>query len=286
MDSSSRIVIPTCEISMDPETAIETAVGWGIRNFELKTLWEDRRAPDITPKQREQLRNLAARYGVRWVALSPGLFIRDAANAAAVQHALSDRLPRSLELAHDLGAQMLIIFSFRKTAGVEEAWVIEQLRKVAEAAQGSGLTVVIEPLAGTYGDSGAALGRIVRAVDHPDLGVNWDPGNVARAGYRAFPDEYAHVRGLVRYVHLKNYESATGQWAVFDQGDIDLQAQLQALQADGYTGYLCIETHTRYNNGEDGLPPIAASKANNSVLRRWLEQAPDREGTIEESAAR
>jgi uncharacterized lipoprotein YddW (UPF0748 family) len=57
-----RIVLPTCEISMDPETAIEGAVSWGIRNFELKTLWEDRRAPDITPKQREQLQHLATRY--------------------------------------------------------------------------------------------------------------------------------------------------------------------------------------------------------------------------------
>ncbi|HCG00191.1 MAG TPA: hypothetical protein DEV93_06560 [Chloroflexi bacterium] len=243
-----------------------------MRNFELKTLWEDRRAPDITPKQREQLQHLATRYYIRWVALSPGLFIRDEANAAAADHALNDRLPRSLELAHDLGAEIMIIFSFRQTAGVPEAWVVEQLHKVAEAAQGSGLTLVVEPLAGTYCDSGAALSRIVRAVNHPDLRVNWDPGNVARAGYRAFPDEYAHVRDLVRYVHLKNYASATGQWAIFDRGDIDLPGQLRTLQVDGYNGYLCIETHTRYNKDEGGLAPIAASKANHEVLRRWLEE--------------
>ena len=275
---SGRIVIPTCEISMDPETAIEGAVSWDIRNFELKTLWEDRRVPDITTKQREQLQHLAARYSVRWVALSPGLFIRDEANAAAVAHALSDQLPRSLALAHDLGAETLILFSFRKTTGVEEVWVIEQLRKVAEAAQGSGLTLVVEPLAGTYGDSGASLDRIVRAVDHPDLRVNWDPGNVARAGYRAFPEEYAHVRDLVRYVHLKNYASATGQWVTFDQGDIDLQAQLRALQVDGYDGYLGIETHVRYNRDGGGVPPIAASKANSAVLKQWLERLAVGEG--------
>ncbi|HEY8744691.1 MAG TPA: sugar phosphate isomerase/epimerase family protein, partial [Chloroflexota bacterium] len=261
---SSRIVLPTCEISMDPETAIEGAVSWGVRNFELKTLWEERRVPDITPKQREHLQHLATRYDVRWVALSPGLFIRDEATAAGAEHALSDRLPRSLELAHDLGAEIMLIFSFRQTAGVPEAWVVEHLRKVAEAAEGSGLTLVIEPLAGTYCDSGAALSRIVRAVGHPGLRVNWDPGNVARAGSRAFPDEYAHVRDLVRYVHLKNYDSTTGQWTVFDQGDIDLPAQLQALRVDGYDGYLCIETHTRYNRDGGGLAPIAASKANSA----------------------
>jgi sugar phosphate isomerase/epimerase len=270
----SRIVAPTCEISMDPETAVEGAVSWGIRSFELKTLWEDRRVPDITPKQREQLQHLGVRYGVRWVALSPGLFIRDEANAAAVAHALGDRLPRSLALAHDLGAETLIIFSFRQTSGVPEAWVVEQLRAVAEAAEGSGLTLAVEPLAGTYCDSGASLGRVVRAVDHPDLRVNWDPGNVARAGYRTFPDEYAHVRDLVSYVHLKNYAGASGQWALFDQGDIDLPAQLRALDNDGHSGYLCIETHTRYNQDGGGLPPVAASKANHETLRRWLERMP------------
>jgi sugar phosphate isomerase/epimerase len=231
---SSRIVLPTCEISMDPETAIEGAASWGI--------------------------------------LSPGLFIRDEAATAAAERALSDRLPRSLDLAHELGAEIMIIFSFRQTAGVPEAWVVQHLRTVAEAAAGSGLTLVIEPLAGTYADSGAALSRMVRAVDHPDLRVNWDPGNVARAGYRAFPDEYAHVRDLLRYVHLKNYASASGQWTVFDQGDIDLPAQLQALRADGYDGYLCIETHTRYNRDGGGLPPIAASKANQVTLQRWLKE--------------
>ena len=57
-----RIVLPTCEISMDPETAVEGAVRWGIRNFELKTLWEERRVPDITPRQRQQLHYMAAPY--------------------------------------------------------------------------------------------------------------------------------------------------------------------------------------------------------------------------------
>jgi hypothetical protein len=40
------------------------------------------------------------------------------------------------------------------------------------------------------------------------------------------------VRDLVGYVHLKNYAAATCQWTVFDQGDIDLPAQLQALRIE------------------------------------------------------
>ena len=80
------------------------------------------------------------------------------------------------------------------------------------------------------------------------------------------------MRGLVAYVHLKNYAAASGQWALSAGGDIDLKAQLAALQADGYRGYLAIETHTRYNRSAGAPPPVAASQANCQTLRRWLSE--------------
>lgn len=271
MDSSA-IVLPTCEVSADPETAVELGASWGIRHFELKTLWEDRRVPTITEQQRQLLRRFAEQYGIDWVTISPGLFIRSEATDGAARRALDDTVPRSIELAHSLGATTMIIFSFRKTAGVGEPWVIEQLSKVAEAARGSGLTLAVEPLGGTYCDEGQALRRVVSAVGNPILRANLDPGNVAAAGFPAFPDAYEPVRGLVSYVHLKNYSAAQQQFTLFDQGDIDLRAQLAALQADGYRGYVAIETHTRYNKGGSALPPVAASKANCETLQRWLKE--------------
>ncbi len=267
---SGSIVLPTCEVSMDPETAVELGVSWGIRHFELKTLWEDRRVPNITDQQRRQLRRLADQYGVDWPTISPGLFIRGEATDSEARRALDDTVPRSIELAHFLGATTMIIFSFRKTAGVGEPWVIEQLSKVADAAHGSGLTLAVEPLGGTYCDDAQALRRVIEGVDNPILRANLDPGNVAAAGFHAFPDAYEPVRGLVAYVHLKNYSAVQKQFMLFDQGDIDLRAQLGALKADGYRGYVAIETHTRYNKGGSALPPVAASRANCVTLQRWL----------------
>ncbi|MCC7353111.1 MAG: sugar phosphate isomerase/epimerase, partial [Anaerolineae bacterium] len=173
---------------------------------------------------------------------------------------------------HEFGAKIVIIFSFKKTEGVGESWVIDQLGKVAEMVKGSGITLVIEPLESNYCNSGQSLGRVVRAVNSDVLRVNWDAANVARAGYKAYPDEYGHVKGLVAYVHLKNHITDGKRWAVFDheEGDVDLKAQLRDLKKDGYDGYLSIETHTRYR--KDFLPIIEASRHNHEVLTRWLSE--------------
>lgn len=253
---------------MDPETAIELGRDWGIRCFELKTLWEGKRVPLITADQRSHLQRIVRDYGVEIVALSPGLFMGTEAFDDLAAHEVRTKLPGSLEMAAELGAKILVIFGFRKTEGVGESWVVEQLHRVTEAAQGYGVTLVIEPMAGTYADSGQALGRIIRAVGSDLLRVNWDPANVAYAGYRAYPDEYRLIKDLVAHVHLKNYRADRGEWALFDRGDLDLEAQVRELEQDGYAGYLAIETHTRFNKNSG--PVIAASQHNHDLLLRWL----------------
>lgn len=266
--SKECIVLPTCEVSMDPETAVEIGLDWGIHNFELKTLWEAKRVPVISDAQRDQLRRIARDYGARFVALSPGLFIGAEATSGAAEHEIEEKLARSIEMAHELGATILVIFSFRKTAGVDESWTVERLAGVVEAARGSGLTLAIEPLAGNYCDSAEALARVVRAVGSPALRVNWDPANVVAAGHEDWRAGYECVRGLVAHVHLKNYRTSENRWALFEQGDLDLRGQLAELQRDRYGGYLAIETHTRFN--KEFSPVIEASKHNYEALVRWL----------------
>lgn len=262
-----RIVLPTCEVSMDPETAIEMGRSWGIKHFEIKTLWENRRIPFITEEQKDHLKRVVKDYGVDITAISPGLFIGSEAREDLAKKELDEKLPLSIDLAKELDVKIMVIFSFRKTERVEESWVIDKLGKVVDAAKDAEITLVIEPLIGNYCDSGGALSRVIRGVGSDTLRVNWDAGNVAKAGYKAFPDEYDQVKDLVSYVHLKNYSSTGDKWAVFDEGDIDLKAQLDALGKDDYNGYLSIETHTRYNKSFQ--PVLEASKWNFDILTKW-----------------
>ena len=254
---------------MDPETAIEIGRSWGVQHFELKTLWENRRIPAISDAQLAHLKRCAENYGIDYVTLSPGLFIATEAREELAAKEVTEKLPRTIEMAHELGAQYMIVFSFKKTEGVSENFAIDQLGKAVDMAKGSGLTLVIEPLVGNYCDSGQALARVVRGVDDPILRVNWDPGTVESCGYRAYPDEYLQVKDFVSYVHLKDYSAARSGWTVYDQGDVDIRGTVRALERDSYAGFYSIETHTRFNKMFSRV--LQASQHNVRLLAGWVE---------------
>jgi sugar phosphate isomerase/epimerase len=121
---------------------------------------------------------------------------------------------------------------------------------------------VIEPEDGHWTDTGTRTARVVRAVNHPALGVNWDPCNALLAGEIPYPDGYAALRGLVRHVHFKDVLRHTAGPEFVTEGEIDWRGQLAALAADGYQGCISVETHRR--------PKIAAAKEGFDFLKQVL----------------
>src|SRR5690606_36742884 len=138
-------------------------------------------------------------------------------------------------------------------AGPAPAGLIALLHQAAELAGAAGMELLIEGEAGFWADTGARTAAIVQAVDHPALGINWDPGNAYEAGDLPYPDGYEAVRPYVRHVHFKDVrrlEDGAYRYAV--HGAIDWQRQIAALRADGYDGYISVETHME--------PKVAAAR--------------------------
>jgi len=76
--------------------------------------------------------------------------------------------------------------------------------------------------------------------------VLWDPGNAFFVGERAHPEGYAHVRGLLAHVHLKDAVRASGgaaRWVELGTGGVDLAGQLTALASDRCAGVITMEDH-------------------------------------------
>jgi sugar phosphate isomerase/epimerase len=294
-----HISIVTDELSADPETAIELGTEWGVHHFELRGYYSDR-VPAISPYQRRHLRAVLDDFGAEVIAVSPGLFkfpfpptdspraslawmereqdrSWETAHALLRQH-LDELLPAACDYAADLGARMVVAFSFARPPGPSPEpgaepppGVVASLRHAAELAAAHGQQLVIETEAGFWADTGANTAALVRAVDHRALGVNWDPGNVLAAGAEPYPAGYAAVRGMVRHVHFKDARPAPGGepgnepvWAI--DGVIDWAGQVNALAADGYQGYISIEHHMR--------PKVASARASLERLRTLIAQIP------------
>ncbi len=265
-----KISIVTDEISADSETAIELGTEWGVHDFELRGFFAER-VPRLSEYQRRHLHDILAEHDSRLIAIGPGLFkmacpqphplrlplawmegnAHDAwaESRRAADHHLNELLPASLEFAHEFGAQLVVIFGFDRAgapAGCPPDEMLEYLLRAAERAQAAGMQLALENEDGFWADTGARSAQVVRAVDHPALGINWDPGNAFFACDRPFPDGYGEVRGLVRHVHFKDARrDRLGAPRYEVEGEIDWAGQLRALALDGYDGWISVETHMR-----------------------------------------
>ena len=132
------------------------------------------------------------------------------------------------------------------------------------------MTMAIEFEEGHWADTGLRAAEMIRAVDHPALRINWDPGNTAASGEVPYPQGYKAVREYVGHVHVKDvilHKDGAPRYAV--EGNIDWEGQLQALAADEYDGFLSVETHMR--------PKVGSARAMLERLRRLLSQQGERD---------
>ena len=288
-----KISIVSDEISSDFATAVELGTGWGVRDFELRGVGENR-VPHLSAHQKDQVRIILERCDARIVALSPGLFkfpfmpaqrkrfpvnvidkgMFERWQQARVQmdYHLHELLPATIDYARELGVSLILAFGFGRGGlppGPAPEELLVYLHRAAEMAGKAGMTLALEVEAGFWADAGLRTANLVRAVEHPALGVTWDPGNAIEAGDIPYPNGYEAVRGLVRHVHFKDavrLPDGSHRYAV--TGDIDWTGQIAALRADGYDGFISVETHM--------APKVQSAK---SVLRR-LQRLIEKENTM------
>jgi sugar phosphate isomerase/epimerase len=292
-----KVSVITDEVSADLETALELSATWGVNAIELRSV-EDQRWPDVSDYWKVRVPQLIQESRLTVAALSPGLFFIpfpskpapivglrfiDARQLRAEEQAkvLLDRhvnelLPASIESAKQLGVRTIICFSFSRPAPhlpppPPPDEVIQVFRYASGKVHEAGMTLAIEVDHFAFGDISSRAADIVRRVDHPALGINWDLGNAYAAGEDVpYPDGYAHVHGLVRHVHFKDakMDPLTGKrsWTL-DDGVIDWRGQIAALARDGYDGYISVEHHMR--------PRVEATRRTLERIRRHIREAAD-----------
>ena len=291
-----KLTVVTDEISADLETALELAQTWGLDGVELRGIGKQR-YPNVSDFWLARVPELVTEFNLPVVALSPGLFKipypyppstatrvlrwedelvfqRYRTAEGLVRFHLEEFLPKTITAARQLGAHIIVAFSFDRgdgvppTAPVPEA-VIDALKEAARLVQAAGLTLAIEVEHICWGDIGSRTAEIIRRVDNPAIGINWDPANAYRAGADfPYPEGYEAVRDLIRHVHYKDaaiVNSETGERGFVFAGAVDWPGQIRALLRDGYDGYMSIETHAR--------PKVEMARRSIEQVRKWMEEA-------------
>jgi inosose dehydratase len=138
----------------------------------------------------------------------------------------------------------------------ERHTVVEHLRRLGDVAGECGITLALETHKGPT-QNAAAMVALLHEVDHPQVRLNFDTGNIAYYNRGVDPcDELDQVKHLVRNVHLKDNRGGFEDWyfpAVGDAGGVDFARVREILDGVGFTGAYTIEIEGIAGEPDPGL---------------------------------
>jgi L-ribulose-5-phosphate 3-epimerase len=162
---------------------------------------------------------------------------------------------RAFEVAERTGARIIRVFSYWRTVAPDAVFdrVASALRALADEAQRRGLAIGLENEHACNVGTAAEASRMLAAVDHPALGLIWDPANASILGETPYPDGYATLPpARIIHIHAKDciVQGHTPTWGPLGEMALDWKGQIAALARDGYVGAISLETHWRGPNGD------------------------------------
>ncbi len=265
--SSSRfkLSIITDEISQDFGHALEVASKeFGLAHVELRGMW-NKNIINLDEKEIAEAKRLLEKFAVQVTDIASPLFKTDWPGAPVSTYSpkkpqfgadytfaqQAEVLERSIAAAKVLGTDRVRCFDFWRLEDPKpfrEA-IDAKLRDTAAQVAGKNITLLLENEFACNTATGAEAGRTLKAVQSPNLKLNWDPGNAAYRGEIAFPDGFAAIpKERIGHMHCKDVvrkADGTFEWAAMGRGIVDFVGQFRALAQAGYSGTMSLETHWR-----------------------------------------
>ncbi len=278
MNPKLRIAAITDEFSPDLSVALEPMAAIGMTGAELRVVF-GKNIMNLTPEELDLAKTLIDAKGMEVIAIASPLLkcvlpgggevdSRFQHDIFASKHTFEDQ-PRLTDhafvVAKKMGARVIRVFSYWRTVDPEKCFdgIVKALSNLAEAAAKEDLIIGLENEHACNIGTAAETARILDVVKHPNLKLVWDPANALVGGETPFPYGYGLLpKDRIVHVHAKDchMEGHTPIWGPLGTRSVDWKGQITALLADGYSGYLSLETHWPGPNG---------SKLEGSVICGW-----------------
>jgi L-ribulose-5-phosphate 3-epimerase len=266
MSSPFRIAVINDEVSQDFGRACEViSREFGLEWIELRAMW-NKNILNLDAKEVAEARRILEKYKLRVTDIASPLFKVDWPGAPKSQYSpkgaqfnadftfgqQTEVLERSIELAKAFQTDRVRCFDFWRLEDQKPYRAAMNARLLADAliAGKKGVTLLLENEGACNTGTAAEAAKVLAEVQTPSLMLNWDPGNAAARGEKAYPEGYAllpkerighcHCKDVTKKADAKGYD-----WAAMGQGIIDWTGQFEALKRDGYHFAVSLETHWR-----------------------------------------
>lgn len=262
--SPFKLSVITDEISQDLGHALEVASKeFGLGYVELRGVWK-KNIVRLDDKELAEALRLLKQYNLRVTDIASPLFKVDWPGAPKFKNSPNggqygadftfaqqdEVLERATHAAKTLGTDRIRCFDFWRLDDPQpyRAGIDERLRQGAEKAAKDQMILVLENEYECNTGTGTEAARTLAAVKNTNFFLNWDPGNAAALGEKAYPDGYNLIpKDRIGHMHCKDVKrKPDGTFDKFEcmgRGVIDYVAQFKAMVNDGYHGTMSLETH-------------------------------------------
>jgi sugar phosphate isomerase/epimerase len=241
------------EIDDDPAVQIAVLQALGARHIEVRSAW----GTNIVDLSDDQLLALAGALKAKDMHVSAiASPIGKVDVSLPVEHEV-ERLRRAVNAAKILSAKYIRIFSFYygdnvPVDSIRDA-VVERMAALAAVAEEEGVVLLHENEKDIFGDVPDRVLDIIQSVNSPALRVAWDAANFVQVGVKPFDEGYAKLRPYLEYLQVKDALFSNGHVVPAGEGDGDVLRTVEALKADGYTGFASLEPHLAGAHGLGGF---------------------------------
>lgn len=251
----------TDEFCPDLEKSLQAMAAIGMTGAELRVVY-GKNILDLSDSEVESATALVKAKGLQVISLSSPLLKCVLPDAPPVdgrfqhdifgsKHTFEDQprlSARAFQVAHKTGARIIRVFSYWRTETPEKNLdrIAAALADLAKKAAKEDLIIGLENEHACNIGTATETARVLAAVNHPNLRVIWDPANCEVAGETAYPGGYRILDPKrIVHVHAKDchMEGHTPVWGPLGTRTLDWKGQIAALLADGYRGYVSLETH-------------------------------------------
>lgn len=261
MSGPIRLAAITDEFSPDLDVALDAMASVGMTGVELRTIG-GRNIVDFNNDAIDAMRSKVEARGMTVLSIAspllkcvlpnaPEVDTRFQQDVFASRHTFEDQprlTARAFEIAARTGAGIIRVFSYWRTVDPDRCFgaIVAALSGLARQAGPLGVLIGLENEHACNVGTGVETARVLAAVDHPALGVVWDPANALVAGETPFPDGYRQLTpARVIHVHAKDCDVHDHKptWGPVGEMSVDWRGQIRALRQDGYVGAISLETH-------------------------------------------
>ena len=245
-----KLAIPTDSISMDIETSFLVGLDWGINFYELKRLF-NKRLPSFEKSDIEYIKNSLKKNNTSICSLSPGLF--KGKIDSDLTHTEINNFDKIINFTEEFQTNKIIVFGFEDEGfeNFDKKKIIFKMLNIyenlLEKCIKKKITLLIENDRGHYANNSDILVKVLKNLPSDNFKINWDPCNCIgeKNSIRPYPDFYDLIKDRIGHLHVKdaiNFEKKYKN-IMIGKGDVDWNAQINALKKNEYSGYYVIEPH-------------------------------------------